>query len=228
MNDLLAIDTSSSACSVALGRGEDLLVRHQEAPRQQIAIILPLVHELLAERGTTLAQLDGIAFGQGPGSFTGIRIALAVVQGLALAHGLPVVGVSSLAALAQGAHRLTGAKAILVAQDARMGEVYWGCYDVSGGAAALRGAEQLTLPAAVQPPDSRDWLAVGNAWQVHKLATEGMVFEADAGIPEAPHAQDVLFLADRAFAAGQMLSADQARPSYVRQRVAEPSGARTR
>ena len=221
MSDLLAIDSSGSACSVALGRGEDVLARHREAPRQQIQMVLPMVDELLAKRGTTLARLDGIAFGQGPGSFTGIRIALAVAQGLAMAHELPVVGISSLAALAQGAHRGSGREAFLVAQDARMGEVYWGCYQIVDGAALLRGGEQLSAPGGVVAPDACRWWAVGDAWQKYDMASTGIAQPPDPQLLRVPEARDLLLLAERAFASGGATTARQARASYLRDRVVQ-------
>ncbi len=227
MSDLLAIETSSSACSVALGQGADVVARHRVAPRQQIELVLPLIDALCAERRRSLGELGGIAFGEGPGSFTGIRIALAVAQGLAFAHDLPVVGVSSLAALAQGAHRCTGGEAFLVAQDARLGEIYWAAYEIINGRAVLQGAEQLTAPAGLRPPAGRDWLSVGDAWQTYDLPPPSAArYPGDAPVSPTPHARDVLALAEPAFAQGLAIPASQARASYLREQVAHRSGRR--
>ena len=128
MTKLLAIDTSTEACSAALGIGGDVRERYEFAPRQHAELILPMVDALLAEGQIKLKDLDGLAFGRGPGAFTGVRIATGVIQGLAFGAGLPVVPVSSLAALAQGA--APGHSSIMSAFDARMGEVYWGAFAV--------------------------------------------------------------------------------------------------
>jgi tRNA threonylcarbamoyladenosine biosynthesis protein TsaB len=221
MSDVLAIETSSTACSVALGRGDDVLSRHRLAPRQQIELVLPLVDELLAERGIRMAGLGGIAFGRGPGSFTGIRIALSVTQGLALAHGLPVLPISSLAALAQGAFRQTGHSRLLVAQDARMGEVYWATYEIVAGRARLIGTEQLSAPGAVRVPAGANWHGVGNAWESYDMPEVAArpLHKALAG-DLVPAAVDVLTLAEQAQAEGLARTAREARPSYLRDRVA--------
>ncbi len=227
MSDVLAIETSSTACSVALGCRDDVLSRHRLAPRQQIELVLPLVDELLAERGIQMAGLGGIAFGRGPGSFTGIRIALSVTQGLALAHGLPVLAISSLAALAQGAFRRTGQSRLLVAQDARMGEVYWATYEILAGRARLIGAEQLSAPDAVHVPEGTDWHGVGNAWASYDMpAVAARPLGEELAGDLVPDAVDVLALAEQAQAAGLARSAGEARPSYLRDRVARLPGSR--
>jgi tRNA threonylcarbamoyladenosine biosynthesis protein TsaB len=105
-----------------------------------------------------------------------------------------------------------------------MSEVYWGCYEIVAGAAVLDGLEQVSAPAAVHPPDKRNWQAVGNAWQVHRLATAGMVLDSTGNLPQVPHARDVLCLAEPAFAAGLAVNARDARPSYLREQVAQPPG----
>lgn len=126
---ILAIDTSTEVCSVALGDTNGVCSeRHHIMPRQHAQQVLPMVQEVLLEQGVQLQDLDAIAMGSGPGSFTGVRIAAGVVQGLAYGAGLPVVRVSTLQTIAQGVKRLYGAENILVLQDARMNQVYWGLY----------------------------------------------------------------------------------------------------
>src|SRR5579872_2888616 len=125
---LLALDTSGDACSVALRVGQSVIVQEKIASQQQSSCVLPMVQHILAEAGLALSQLDALAFGRGPGSFTGLRIAAGVIQGLAFAADLPVLPISTLAALAQGVYRQTQAQAVLSAIDARMQEVYWGVY----------------------------------------------------------------------------------------------------
>ncbi len=124
---LLALDTSTEACSVALLLDDVLRLRFELTERSHADLVLPMVDELLAEAGVALADLDGLAFGRGPGAFTGLRIATGVVQGLALGAELPVAAISSLAAVAEQVPAAAG-ETILVCNDARMGEVYWGVY----------------------------------------------------------------------------------------------------
>ena len=125
---ILAIDTATEACSAALWNDGTLSAHFEICPREHTQRILPLVQEVLAESGTTLTELDALAFGRGPGSFTGVRIGIGIAQGLALGAELPMIGVSTLATMAQGAWRKTGATRVLAAIDARMGEVYWAEY----------------------------------------------------------------------------------------------------
>ena len=142
---ILALDTATEACSAALLSGDgSVYERHDIAPRRHAELILPMVDGILTEAGLGLNDLDAIAFGRGPGAFTGVRIAAGVTQGLALGAGLPVIPVSSLAALAQPA--LGKAAIVLPAIDARMGEVYWAAYesDQDGLVTALAG-EQVAL-----------------------------------------------------------------------------------
>ncbi len=125
---ILAIDTATEACSAALWNDGTLSAHFEICPREHTQRILPLVQEVLTESGTTLSELDALAFGRGPGSFTGVRIGIGIAQGLALGAELPMIGVSTLATMAQGAWRKTGATRVLAAIDARMGEVYWAEY----------------------------------------------------------------------------------------------------
>ncbi|HEB5077907.1 TPA: tRNA (adenosine(37)-N6)-threonylcarbamoyltransferase complex dimerization subunit type 1 TsaB, partial [Aeromonas hydrophila subsp. hydrophila] len=120
MNELkiLAVDTATEACSAALLVGEQVFSRWEEAPRDHTRKILPMVQAVLDDAGITLDELDAIAFGRGPGSFTGVRIGIGVAQGLAFGAGVPLIGISTLAAMAQGAHRLDGAEQVLTAIDA--------------------------------------------------------------------------------------------------------------
>jgi tRNA threonylcarbamoyladenosine biosynthesis protein TsaB len=150
---LLALDTASAQCSVALVMGEELIVREAATARDHAQLILPMVDEVLAQAGVKLAQLDGIAFGRGPGSFTGVRVAAAVTQGLAAGAGLPVLPVSDLRALAAQALRLArgmgmsvAAGRVLACMDARMGEVYWAMFEAAGGEILRGAAEQVTAP----------------------------------------------------------------------------------
>ncbi|MGQ0586183.1 MAG: tRNA (adenosine(37)-N6)-threonylcarbamoyltransferase complex dimerization subunit type 1 TsaB [Gammaproteobacteria bacterium] len=223
MKTLLAVDTATEACSVALcidGATRELFEPMQ---REHTRRVLPMVQQLLAEGGRTLAQVDGIACGIGPGSFAGLRIGVGVVKGLALARDLPVVGVSSLAMLAQRAIRLEGARQVAAVIDARMSEVYFGAYRrAADGRVEAMLADQVGAAATVPrlPPGS--WRAVGTGWgryEAELRAATGLE-ETGTDATALPHAEDALVLALPEFAAGRTLSADALAPAYLRDRVA--------
>lgn len=221
---LLAIETSSAACSAALSVDGHIEERHALAPRQHAALILPMVESLLVEAGLKLDELDAVAFGCGPGSFTGVRIAASVTQGLAFAADLPVLPVSTLAALAQGGIRESGLPQALAALDARRSEVYWGAYRQAGDRELeLIGAECVCAPARVELPAEGDWVAVGSGWLSY-----GDALAARAGdgvvriLPDLePRARDVVLLAAADFRAGRTVVAAEAIPVYLRNNVAD-------
>lgn len=223
MPRLLAIDTSTEACSVAYSDGDTVSERFIEAPREHMRRLLPMVDELLAEQGVALRQLDAIAFARGPGSFTGLRICLGVVQGLAFGAELPVIPVSTLAALAQTG--LTAAMApgtdLLSAIDARMDEVYWAWFRLGAdGLVQARGAERVDAPEAVTllPERSTACFGVGSGWNY----AARLPADAFAGIDSTvlPRAAAVARLALPLWRAGAVLPAEQALPVYLRDNVA--------
>ncbi|MEZ5506198.1 MAG: tRNA (adenosine(37)-N6)-threonylcarbamoyltransferase complex dimerization subunit type 1 TsaB [Gammaproteobacteria bacterium] len=226
---LLAIDTSSEACSVALLCGSETVYRFTDVPRKHAELILPMVDEVLADAGVRLQQLDAIAFGRGPGSFTGLRIAAGTVQGLAFGADRPVVPVSSLAGLAQRAWRENGWTRVHAAFDARMGEVYWGSYEKHGdGDWQLLGEECVARPenicAAAGIAATDGWCGVGSGW-ICRSALEpqiGALLHCDDKL--LPHALDLLPLAQRALEHGQTISAEQVVPVYLRNDVAMKPG----
>lgn len=216
---ILALDSATESCSVALQLDDAVLQRSQLAPREHAALLLPMVQALLAEAGLPLAALDAIAFGRGPGSFTGVRIAAGVTQGLAFAAELPVIPLSTLAALAQGAWREHGAQQVAAAIDARMGEVYWGLYRARDGVMVLEGEEGVFAPALVPPPRESGYTGYGSGW-----ATYGDLLAERCGITawqgeRFPQAVDLLPLAAAAWQAGQAVSAAEAQPVYLRDKV---------
>lgn len=217
---LLAIETATEACSVALYQDGEVQERFEIAPRRHAALVLPWVEALLADAGITPAQLDAIAFGRGPGSFTGLRIAAGVTQGLAFAVDIPVVPVSTLAALAFGAHVASGQANILAALDARMKEVYWGAYRFSNsGQVTLAGEECVCAPDAVPLPAGVEWLGAGSGWQSY-----GDILSARCGVPGAdwlPHAGDMARLAAGLYQTGKAIPPEQATPVYLRDNVAD-------
>lgn len=217
---LLAIETATEACSAALWLNGEVLERFELAPRRHTELILPMVDVLLAEAGLHLPQLDGLAFGRGPGSFTGIRIATGVIQGLALAADRPVVGVSTLASLAQSqAHEHTR---IIAALDARMDEVYWGCYELQDGCMRLQGEEIVCPPGTVTIPDKPDWFGAGNGWDRYAGVLRNRLAPLEVAVIENawPRAAASAAIAVVDLAAGKAVSAAEARPSYLRDRVA--------
>lgn len=218
---LLALDTSTDACSVALALGDDIIERFEIEPRHGERL-LSLVQELLAEAGVSLTQLNAIAFGRGPGSFTSLRIGAGAVQGLAFGADLPVVPVSSLATLAQGAE----ASKVLAAFDARMRQVYWGAF-VRGDAGLVRliGAEVVVDPAQVPLPSGSDWIGAGSGWDVYHATLGDRLGSALHGRASglSPHARDVARLALADYRAGLAVSAELALPVYIRDDVAKPA-----
>jgi tRNA threonylcarbamoyladenosine biosynthesis protein TsaB len=219
---VLAIDTATEACSAAVRVGDEVYERYALAPRRHSALILSMVEEVLAEAGLGLRQLDGLAFGRGPGSFTGVRIAAGVIQGLALAAGLPVAPISTLAALAQGAFRPDRPGCIVAALDARMGEVYLGIYTTAQGAIVrpLR-PETVIDPAAITHALTGDWIGVGSGFQAHGEALRRSLAGHPLAIePEAyPRARDVALIGQDLLRKGLGVAAEEALPVYLRDRV---------
>ena len=220
---LLAIETSAEACSAALYLDGEVSERFTVQPQRQSELILPMMDALLAEAGMKVADLDALAFGRGPGSFTGVRIATGVVQGAAFAADIPVVPVSTLAALAQGHLRETGHARTLAAFDARMNELYWAaCAADAAGVMRVVGEERIVPPAAVPLPAGGDWHGVGSGWAAYaavlaeRLGDRVTVVNADAHC----HAQDVAWIAVVDFAAGLAVPAERALPVYLRDQVA--------
>ncbi len=219
---LLAVDTATEACSVALWLDGELRERHAVVVREHAARLPEMLAALLAECGVSLAQLDGIACGVGPGSFAGVRIGVGFVKGLAMGLDRPVVAVSSLAMLAQGAIRRHGAAQVLAAIDARMNEVYFGVYEARDGLARRRG-EEIVAPAAGLPGGlAGSYAAAGSGWQAYGAALhERLAAELSTVDGEAlPNAADALALAAPEFAAGRVLDGAALLPVYLRNRVA--------
>lgn len=222
---LLALDTATDACGVALWLDGATIAREQLMPRGHAELVLPMCEAVLAEAGLALSALDGIAFGRGPGSFTGVRIATSVAQGLAFGAGRPVVAVSDLAALARGAWRKHGWTRVIAALDARMGEIYAGAFTLDGeGVPTAVGAEAVGAAASVTLPDDGQWAVAGPGWSVHGDELRSRLGRRAGGGDGKllPNAVDVAALGAAAFAAGGGGAARSARPVYLRDKVAEP------
>ncbi|WP_045728076.1 tRNA (adenosine(37)-N6)-threonylcarbamoyltransferase complex dimerization subunit type 1 TsaB [Xanthomonas sp. GPE 39] len=220
--NILAFETSTEACSVAVHVGGRVLERFELAPRRHAELALPWAEQLLAEAGIGRRQLDAIAFGRGPGAFTGVRLAIALAQGIALALELPVLPVSTLQALALRAP--TAAPRVLATIDARMGEVYTATYarQADGTLQALTCEQVLHPDTFVLPEPDAAWSAVGTGLAAVE-ATLQRRFGAhwhSADAQALPHAADVLTLALAAQARGEAVAPEQVEPAYLRDNVA--------
>jgi len=213
---LLAIDTATERCSVALLIDDRIIERATETQRGHADLVLPMVDAVLAEAGLTLRQLDGLAYGRGPGAFTGVRIAVGVAQGLAYGAQLATVGVSDLAAVAQQFAR-AGAR-ILVCMDARMNEVYWGRFETTPeGLVAATSAERVDRPEAVERGDAT--VFAGSGFDAYPQLTVGQAALSVHGSAR-PHARDIARLAAAELRAGRGQPPERAQPVYLRDQVA--------
>ena len=218
---LLALETSSSVGSVAIDTPAGVLVRELKTPREQTEQIIALTDELLRAAGIGLHDLDGIAFGRGPGSFTGLRVSVAVAQGLAAVDGLPLLPVSSLLCLAERAWREHSCERALVCVDAHMGEVYWARAAVRDGVVGIVGDERLAAPTDVAPPSEAPYCAIGSGFTAHADALAQVARGAASVFATlTPSAVDLLPQAKRDLEAGHTLAAAAALPVYLREHTA--------
>jgi len=225
---ILSLDTATEACSAALLIDGEIREQYALAPREHTKLILQMVESLLSDASLQIADLDALAFGRGPGSFTGVRIATGVVQGIAFAADLPVVAVSTLASIAQIVYEEQNQPDVLAGIDARMGGMYWGCYQLAdNGLMVLTGEEQVSSPAAVkapkQPGEQTKWCGAGSAWQSYKDQLEqslaGQITHCFPGY--YPHSSSIARLAADAYERGLAVDASQAQPVYLRNDVAK-------
>lgn len=227
---ILALETSSDACSVALSINGDVRQLYEIAPRQHGERIIPMVDQLLNEAAFTLNELDAIAYGRGPGSFIGLRIASGVTQGLAFAADLPVIPVSSLAAIAQrcvdssrqASLQLQQEPQILVAVDARMEEIYWAHYqyNIDSAVVQLQGMEHVARPENLPVFKQQHMVGAGSGWQVYAqtlAASTGITTFVEDLLPDAA---SVAAIAVTSAKQGATVQAHQAQPIYVRDKVA--------
>ncbi|MDR0807470.1 MAG: tRNA (adenosine(37)-N6)-threonylcarbamoyltransferase complex dimerization subunit type 1 TsaB [Enterobacteriaceae bacterium] len=227
---ILALDAATEACSVAIWNDGEIHALYELCPREHTQRMLPMVQQILLESGLKLSDLDALAFGSGPGSFTGVRIGIGIAQGLALGADLPVIGLSTLNTMAQGAFRMTGASQVLAAIDARMGEVYWGQYQRNTqGQWHVIGSEQVLPPEKVTEllqstvihDESLDktWATVGTGWQAYPdMATSSDIIFTD-GKMLLPQAEDMLPLALERWNNGEVQAVEDVQPVYLRNEV---------
>lgn len=217
---ILAIDTATEACSVALLNEGESFSLFEVCPQQQSQQILPMVDKLLSEHGLKVGDLDAIAYGRGPGSFTGVRIATSTIQGLALGANLPVIEVSTLAAMAQQNFAQYGNTTTVVLIDARMQEVYFGLYSVTNGVVEPRMAE------AVMPPDKvfetlstlEPFAIAGTGFEAYGSVFEQYMHEKSVKV-HYPNAHYMLELALKAYNNGESVQVENIKPVYLRDTV---------
>jgi len=215
---ILALDTSTEYCSLALWLNAEVATREVLAGQRHSQLILPMLAELLAEGGVTLQGLDGIAFGAGPGSFTGLRIGCGIAQGLAFGADLPVAGMCTLQALAQG----SGAERVVACLDARMGEVYHAAYERREGRWHTASAPGLYLPQQAPTLSGPGWIGAGSGFAAYGMALAARYADrVDSVIADAyPHARDMAALAAPVFERGLGVPAWEAAPLYIRDKIA--------
>jgi tRNA threonylcarbamoyladenosine biosynthesis protein TsaB len=227
MSNILVFDASSSWCSVALSNHGTLYATAQLQPRKHAQLIMPMIEDVFQQAGIKAKDLDGIAFGKGPGSFTGLRIAISVAQGLSLATGAKLLGISSLKALAWQAMKSTGQDHILAIMNAHMGEVFYGAYSHKEGELdcvledSLAKPSQLNLNLLNQAGLSLlDWFGAGDGFQFDEELADSTHFLIGHDIDIAPIAESMMDLAIAAWEKGHFTSAEQQQPVYLRDTVA--------
>ncbi len=219
---LLALDTSTEACSVALQQDSQVFSEFALTPREHTKLILPMLESVLAQAETSLAEIDALVVGRGPGAFTGIRIGIGVAQGIAMAMDKPIIPVSTLAALAQQAYQHCGATQVLAALDARMGEVYWGQYVLVDGLMQLQAEELVCKPQDAPIPAGKHWFAVGHGWAAYAAvltARFGSILR-ETNADWLPAAEFMLPLAQADWLAGKAVTPELAQPIYLRNKIA--------
>jgi len=223
MPNYIAIDASTEACSVALKLENTVISEFEICPQSHSLVLLPMVDRLLKKADCQLSDLDGLIFGRGPGSFTGVRIGVGVAQGLAFAADLPVVGISTLQTMAQQAYQKYQQEEVIAAIDARMSEVYSGFYRLNDKGIMTAVVDETVLP----PAELSGYLAaytkqaygVGSGWGAYQEVLQAL--KCNQGTPEVlfPDAQAMLTIAEPEFNAGRAVTAEQAQPVYVRDTV---------
>ncbi|GEM74763.1 tRNA (adenosine(37)-N6)-threonylcarbamoyltransferase complex dimerization subunit type 1 TsaB [Vibrio sagamiensis] len=220
---ILAIDTATENCSVALLVNDKVISRSEVAPRDHTKKVLPMVDEVLKEAGLSLHELDALAFGQGPGSFTGVRIGIGIAQGLAFGADLPMIGISTLAAMAQASYRKHGTTDVAVAIDARMSEVYWARYArQTDGTWTAVDAECVIPPERLAnevQADNNTWAQAGTGWQAYQESLAAMPLSFIQTDVLYPDSQDIVILAQREFELGNTVAVEDSSPVYLRDNV---------
>lgn len=225
---LLAVETSTEACSAALHIDGVVEERFEIAPREHTKLILPMIDSLLADAQLIPQQLDALAFSRGPGSFTGVRISTGLIQGIAYGADLPVVPVSTLAAIAQNYIKNSDADCVFTAMDARMGEIFWGVYQKNRqGYVELSGDEAVTLAENIVFPETQG-MGVGSGWAVYQQQLSDCLGSLLQGIDAdpLPRASAIAELGVMGFENNQAVDVEMAMPVYLRDKVAKKESER--
>ncbi|MBL1320670.1 MAG: tRNA (adenosine(37)-N6)-threonylcarbamoyltransferase complex dimerization subunit type 1 TsaB [Methylophaga sp.] len=228
--NILALDTCTECCSAALLYNGSIFERVEMTQRGHSDLILGMMDDLFGEAGATISDIDVVAFGRGPGSFTGVRVGVGVAQGVAFARNIPVIPISSLSAVAQGAADELDIDNIAVAMDARMGEVYCASYQCVNGIVQLVDTERVCPPEQFTPDTKYQWVGIGTGWGVY----DEILRQNFAGnltqmhVEHYPKASSIIKLAQIEAEAGRLLPAEQAIPVYLRDNVAKKKGEQKR
>lgn len=226
---LLAVETATEACSAALMIDGEITEQYVLTTNGHSKLILPMIDSLMAEANLNPADLNGLAFGCGPGSFTGVRIATGIIQGIAFALDLLVVPVSNLAALAQEFFNNNTENLAFVALDARMGEIYWGIYQRNAaGYAELLGKEAVIAANEIEFPEGVSGVGIGSGWRVYhpellvRLSHRVIRYETN----QLPKARAIARLGEEGFRLGRAVAVAEAMPVYLRDKVAKKESER--
>jgi len=225
---ILALDTSTEVCSVALKVEHQIFTTYDDSGVKNTDIILPMINQLIQQAGIKQSELDLITFARGPGGFTGVRVATGVAQGIAFGLDIPVVPVSTLAMLALRAYKQTEKKHIYVINDARMKEVYVGCFELNANDSwTMLVDEAVIKPDVINMPE-KEGLIVGSGWDVYQDVLSPLIDQSKWSINTKlkPHAEDLLEVAEHLHTQGQSVAAEDALPVYLRNNVAKKKGER--
>ncbi len=220
--NIVALDTCTECCSVALLYQDQLFQRVEMTQRGHSDLVLGMMDALFEQAATSISAVDVIAFGRGPGSFTGVRIGVGVAQGIAFARDIPVIPISSLAAVAQGAADQLSIDTLAVAMDARMGEIYCANYQREKGIVKLVGGERVCPPEQFSAEAGQQWAGIGTGWGEYDevLRKNFAGYLVQVSVKHYPHAASIIKLAQVEAEAGRLLPAEQAIPVYLRDNVA--------
>ncbi len=224
--NILALDTCTEVCSAALTINGQLHTLNEPTQRGHSDLILGMFDTLFEQSNSTIADVQAVAFGRGPGSFTGVRVGVGVAQGVAFARDIPVIPISTLSAVAQHAIEQENAEFIAVAMDARMGEVYAAHFENKNGLAVLLDEEQVCPPEHFKPLNNNTWFAAGTGWREFESTLNAQFIDNLAGSNHTllPNAASIIKLAEAAAERGQLIPAEQALPVYLRNNVAKKKG----
>ena len=217
---LLAIDTSENTCSTALLIGEKIFARYKLSPKKHTTYILPMIDKLLSDNDLSLSDLDALAFGKGPGSFTGLRIAAGVIQGISYSANLPVISVSTLRALAQSAFRQFGARYVISALDARMDQIYIGFYKLDETNCMQKIVnDSVICPSNIPTTLNKNWMGIGSGWDNYgKIINKKINIDLRSiHVKQFVNAQDIATIAAIKYQEGKILAAKEVVPCYIRE-----------